>query len=87
MVAVQKAKKLEPLLNNAKELEKRCDWLGAINWYEQALLIALKKEDSMKIYELFESEDPVECKKFIRVKKLRNQDYIKNPICLLKTNN
>jgi KaiC/GvpD/RAD55 family RecA-like ATPase len=29
-----------------------------------------------------ETEDPLECKKSIRIKKLRNQDYIKNPICL-----
>jgi len=29
-----------------------------------------------------QTEDPLECKKSIRVKKLRNQDYIKNPICL-----
>ncbi|MGD9130559.1 MAG: ATPase domain-containing protein [Candidatus Bathyarchaeota archaeon] len=31
---------------------------------------------------LYQTEDPLECKKSIRVKKLRNQDYIKNPICL-----
>jgi len=31
---------------------------------------------------LTETKDPLECKKSIRVKKLRNQDYIKNPICL-----
>ena len=29
-----------------------------------------------------QTEDPLECKKSIRVRKLRNQDYIKNPICL-----
>ena len=33
---------------------------------------------------LYQTEDPLECKKSIRVKKLRNQDYIKNPICLTK---
>jgi KaiC/GvpD/RAD55 family RecA-like ATPase/tetratricopeptide (TPR) repeat protein len=32
--------------------------------------------------ELIETEDSLECKKSIRVKKLRNQDYIKNPMCL-----
>ena len=32
--------------------------------------------------ELIETEDSLECKKSIRVRKLRNQDYIKNPICL-----
>ncbi len=32
--------------------------------------------------ELTQTEDTLECKKSIRVKKLRNQDYIKNPICL-----
>ena len=32
--------------------------------------------------ELAQTGDPLECKKSIRVKKLRNQDYIKNPICL-----
>jgi len=29
-----------------------------------------------------QSDDPIECKKSIQVKKLRSQDYIKNPICL-----
>ena len=29
-----------------------------------------------------QSDDPLDCKKSILVKKLRNQDYIKNPICL-----
>ena len=29
-----------------------------------------------------QSDDPLDCKKSIIVKKLRNQDYIKNPICL-----
>ena len=29
-----------------------------------------------------QSTDPLDCKKSILVKKLRNQDYIKNPICL-----
>jgi KaiC/GvpD/RAD55 family RecA-like ATPase len=29
-----------------------------------------------------QSDDPINCKKLIVVKKLRNQDYIKNPICL-----
>ena len=33
---------------------------------------------------LYQTEDQLECKKSIRVKKLRNQDYIKNPICLTK---
>ena len=32
--------------------------------------------------EIIQTEDPLECKKSIRIKKLRNQDYIKNPICL-----
>jgi circadian clock protein KaiC len=31
---------------------------------------------------LYQTEDPLGCKKSIQVKKLRNQDYIKNPICL-----
>jgi hypothetical protein len=29
-----------------------------------------------------QSDDPLDCRKSILVKKLRNQDYIKNPICL-----
>jgi KaiC/GvpD/RAD55 family RecA-like ATPase/tetratricopeptide (TPR) repeat protein len=29
-----------------------------------------------------QSDDPLDCKKSILIKKLRNQDYIKNPICL-----
>jgi len=33
---------------------------------------------------LYQTEDPLECKKSMRVKKLRNQDYIKNPICIKK---
>jgi hypothetical protein len=35
---------------------------------------------------LTETEDPLECKKSIRIRKLRNQDYIKNPIYLIKFN-
>ena len=31
---------------------------------------------------LHQTEDPMEFKKSLRVKKLRNKDYIKNPICL-----
>jgi len=34
---------------------------------------------------LYQIEDPLECRKSIRVKKLRNQDYIKNSICLTKS--
>ena len=33
---------------------------------------------------IFETEDPLECKKSLRIKKLRNQDYIKNSISLTK---
>ena len=33
---------------------------------------------------LYQTENPLECKKSLRIKKLRNQDYIKNPICLTK---
>jgi len=29
-----------------------------------------------------QTEDPLECKKSIRIRNLRNQEYIKNPICL-----
>jgi len=35
---------------------------------------------------LFQTEDSYKCKKSLRIKKLRNQDYIKNPICLNKQN-
>ena len=31
---------------------------------------------------ILQSDDPLDCKKSILVKKLRNQEYIKNPICL-----
>ena len=31
---------------------------------------------------IIQSDDPLDCKKSILVKKIRNQDYIKNPICL-----
>jgi KaiC/GvpD/RAD55 family RecA-like ATPase len=31
---------------------------------------------------LYETRDPYECKRSMRITKLRNQDYIKNPICL-----
>ncbi|MEJ2241334.1 MAG: ATPase domain-containing protein [Candidatus Bathyarchaeota archaeon] len=31
---------------------------------------------------IIQSDDPLDCKKSILVKKLRNQDYIKNPICI-----
>jgi len=46
-------------------------------------------EDANAVINLFDgeisitqSDDPLDCKKSIHVKKLRNQDYIKNPICL-----
>jgi KaiC/GvpD/RAD55 family RecA-like ATPase len=46
-------------------------------------------EQSKAVLHLFDgeisitqSDDPLDCKKSILVKKLRNQDYIKNPICL-----
>jgi len=48
-------------------------------------------DQARAIIDLFDGEisftqtkDPLECKKSIRVEKLRNQDYIKNPICLTK---
>jgi len=48
-------------------------------------------EDLYAVLDLFDgeisiiqSDDPLDCKKSILVKKLRNQDYIKNPICLIK---
>ena len=48
-------------------------------------------EQANAILHLFDGEisitqtkDPLECKKHIQVKKLRGQDYIKNPICLTK---
>jgi hypothetical protein len=31
---------------------------------------------------IIQSNDPLDCKKSLRVKKLRNCDYLKNPICL-----
>ena len=31
---------------------------------------------------IIQTDDPLECKKSIQVKKLRGQDYIKNSICL-----
>jgi KaiC/GvpD/RAD55 family RecA-like ATPase len=34
---------------------------------------------------LYQTEDPMECKKSLRVKKLRNQDFIRNSICLTKS--
>ena len=34
-----------------------------------------------------QSDDPLDCRKSILVKKLRNQDYIKNPICLMELKN
>ena len=47
-------------------------------------------KDSFAIINLFDgeisilqSDDPLDCKKSILIKKLRNQDYIKNPICLM----
>ena len=35
---------------------------------------------------LHETEEPLECRKALRVKKLRNQDYIKNSFCLAQLN-
>jgi len=34
---------------------------------------------------LTQTEDPMECRKSLRVRKLRNQDYIKNPIYITKS--
>ncbi len=34
--------------------------------------------------ELTQTEDPLECKKTVQVKKLRNKHYVKNPICIHK---
>ncbi|MGW8289344.1 MAG: DUF7504 family protein, partial [Candidatus Bathyarchaeia archaeon] len=46
-------------------------------------------DQATAVLDLFDGEisitktkDPLECKTSIRVEKLRNQDYIKNPICL-----
>ena len=46
-------------------------------------------EQSKAIINLFDgeislkqTEDPLECKKSVQIKKLRNKEYIKNPICL-----
>jgi len=46
-------------------------------------------EQSKAIINLFDgeislkqTEDPLECKKSVQIKKLRNEEYIKNPICL-----
>ncbi|MFX0212205.1 MAG: RAD55 family ATPase, partial [Candidatus Hodarchaeota archaeon] len=36
------------------------------------------------IISLFETEPEIECKTFIQIKRLRDQDYIKNPVCLTK---
>ena len=48
-----------------------------------------QSEESKAILSLFDgeisitqSDDPLDCKKLVLVKNLRNQDYIKNPICL-----
>jgi KaiC/GvpD/RAD55 family RecA-like ATPase len=45
-------------------------------------------DQSLAVIDLFDgeititqSDDPLDCKKSILVKKLRNQDYLKNPIC------
>ena len=49
-------------------------------------------DQAIAVVDLFDVEisltqtgDPLECKKSLRIKKLRNQDYIKNPICLTKS--
>jgi hypothetical protein len=48
-----------------------------------------QSEESKAVLSLFDgeisiiqSDDPLDCRKSIRVKKLRNQDYIKNSMCL-----
>ncbi|UCE96384.1 MAG: hypothetical protein JSV51_01905, partial [Candidatus Bathyarchaeota archaeon] len=53
--------------------------------------LAHSSEELNNLLELFDgeisltqTEDPLECRKSLIVKKLRNQDYIKNPICLTK---
>ena len=51
---MQKGQKLEPLLNKAKELEKRFDWLGAVDFYEKAFGLALRLEDFLEAAEVRE---------------------------------
>jgi KaiC/GvpD/RAD55 family RecA-like ATPase len=65
--------------------------LGAKGFTMLALINPLMHDskDLHAIIDLFDGEisitqtkDPIECKTSIRIEKLRNQDYIKNPICL-----
>ena len=51
---MQKGQKFKPLLNKAKELEKRYEWLGAVDFYEKAFGLALKLEDFLKAAEICE---------------------------------
>jgi len=51
---LQKGQKFRLLLNEAKELEKRYDWLDAVDFYEKAFGLALKMEDFLKAAEIRE---------------------------------
>ncbi|MGD9131687.1 MAG: hypothetical protein PVH73_08975, partial [Candidatus Bathyarchaeota archaeon] len=51
---MQNTKTLEPLLNKAKEHEKRYDWLGAANIYKKASGLASKEDDSLRASDLLE---------------------------------
>jgi len=39
---------LEPLLNNAKDREKKYEWLQAVEYYEKASSISLKDKEFVK---------------------------------------
>ena len=45
---------LESLLDKAKELEKKYEWLQATDYYEKAADLALKQKDSLKAADLQE---------------------------------
>lgn len=51
---MQKGQRFKSLLNKANELEKRYDWLGAVDFYEKAFGLALKLEDFLKAAEIRE---------------------------------
>ena len=87
------------LLKNGPEITRR--WLGALTtdlvskgftilavidpmMHPQDQLYAVLNLFDGEII-ITQSDDPLDCKKSIQVKKLRGQDYIKNPICLTKT--
>ena len=52
MWAILREGNLDPLLDEAKELEKKYEWLQATTFYKKAFGLALKQKDLLKAAEI-----------------------------------